>query len=478
MKIWYSLHCKARTMTILIGSTIPGLLDALKHAFGDAQELLVIREAEQIQQALRAPAITAIILSDTIVPRPTQDVAQSLWEIIAYVSRHRQPLVPIWLILDRATPAIIRDALRAETRKTGGDIYLLSSRASRRATHPDTQQAVAWLLAHLRPTLSDCSPSHHRPWVLVPATAAGGARKSTSMLNLCLYLHRRGLRVLLVDTDIGQGALLTSLRVSNEPLEFYTTLPEEYPDLVTTYPTELVRRRIYHHPSGLDALFAGHGIRDQLDMEPRQLDGLIDTIAQLDYDVVCYDMPGDWKQRNVIVSLCARSTTSPVVICPPGRKERTGALAALDVLSKVEREDGRTALDAAMICFAEGERDLTVTIAEVRNEILQRYPMLIDLGTLPHVPALISVVTEQQEFCSVFDIAPRHPYCMAVREAAHRWMDAVGLPSSALTIPDPAIDPVSAWRWRQWRWWPFSWRRTVPVAHGSPQQRASGRHGS
>ena len=440
-------------MTILVSSTVPGLLGALEQAMGGSQELLVVRDAERLLGIISSPdaQFTALILSDTIEPRPHQEVAQSLWEIVAYMSRHRRPPAPVLLTLARETPAVIQDALQAEVRKTGGDVCLLSHRA-RTPSHPEAQQAVAWIIAQLSLT-----PPHGQQ-VIVPATAAGGSRKSTSMLNLCIYLRSRGLRVLLVDVDIAQGALLTSLRVSNEPLEFYTTLPGEYPDLVTTYPTELVRRRIYHHhPSGLDVLFAGHGIRDQLDMEPRHLDGLIDTLSQLDYDVVCYDVPGDWKRRNVIVSLFARGNTSPFVICPPGRKERMGALAALDVLGKIGREDGRTALEAAMVLFAEGERGMAVTIREVRRDVLRQYPMLTDLGTLPHDTALISMVAERQEFCSVFDLAPRRAYCTAVRKAARRWMEAVALPPAWLTNSDPYGRSARSF-------WPFGRR---PAAHAN-----------
>jgi MinD-like ATPase involved in chromosome partitioning or flagellar assembly len=440
---------------ILVGSTLPGLLDALKRAFGDTQEFLVIGEAEDMLQRIRTPGVTALILSDTVQPRPHQDVAQSLWEIIASLSHSPPPLVPVWLTLDRATPAVIRDALRAEVRKTGGDLYLLSSRI-RTLTHPEIQQALAWMVGHLQPG------SAHRQRVIVPLSAAGGSRKSTSMLNLCLALQRRGLRVLIVDVDIAQGALLTSLRVDPAPasssIGFYTTLPNDHPDLTVSYPPALVQQRIYHHVSGLDALFAGHGIRDQLDMTAHQLDGLIDTIAHFDYDVVCYDVPGDWKQRNVIISLCTRRNTSPIVICPPGRKERTGALAALEVLGKVEREDGCSALDGAMIWFAAGERGLAVTVREVRREVVQRYPMLTDLGTLPHVPELLSIVTEQEEFCSVFDIAPRHAYCVAVQEAAQRWIEAVG-PSLDGGLAMPNL--VTRSRRQRFRW-PFQRRGGAP----------------
>src|SRR5690606_14222620 len=109
-------------MTILVSSTVPGLLGALEQAMGVSQELPVVRDAERLVGIIRSPdaQFTALILNDTIEPRPHQEVAQSLWEIVAYMSRHRRPQAPVLLTLARETPAVIQDALQAEVRKTGG----------------------------------------------------------------------------------------------------------------------------------------------------------------------------------------------------------------------------------------------------------------------------------------------------------------------------------------------------------------------
>jgi hypothetical protein len=103
------------------------------------------------------------------------------------------------------------------------------------------------------------------------------------------------------------------------------------------------------------------------------LEGLIDTMGLLDYDVVCCDLAGDWKTRPVIVSLLTRRTTTPIIVCPPGRKERMGAHAALDVLGKIRRDDGSPALDAAMLVFIEGERGHVMDIRTVRQGSYAHY---------------------------------------------------------------------------------------------------------
>lgn len=418
-------------MTILVGSDVPGLLSALEQTLGSSQQLAVARDAESIAAMISNPAIRldALILSDTITPHPGKDIATSVWELTAYMSRYREPIAPVILTMSRDTPAVIQDALRAEVHKTGGSLQTISHRA-RAHDHPEAKQAVAWIMAQLK------LEPQRRQYTIVSTSTAGGSGKTSTVMNFCLQLSRLGLRVLVVDLDIAQGALLAWFRAQGEVHEFFTTLPNEYPNLVDTYPLELVERRVFHHRTGLDVLFSGQGVRDQLDISIPCLEGLIDTISLLDYDVVCYDMPGEWKVRPVIVSLLARRTTSPFVVCPPGRKERDGAYAALEVLSKIEREDGRSALDAAMVCFIEGERGHVMHIRSVRQELLRQYPMVTDLGALPRDPALLSMAAERREFCSVFELAPRRPYCHAIRTAVRRWVEAVDMPPTWLTRPD------------------------------------------
>jgi MinD-like ATPase involved in chromosome partitioning or flagellar assembly len=200
---------------------------------------------------------------------------------------------------------------------------------------------------------------------------------------------------------------------------------------------------VYHHPSGLDVLFSGRGVRDQHDLPTSDLDALIDTLGTLDYDLVCCDLPSEWKQRPIIVSLLARPEASPIVVCPPGRKERDGALAALAVLQQIPRDDGRSALDAALIIFIAGERGHVMDIRSVRTDVLRQFPHVTDLGTLPRDPALLSMAAERPTFCSVFDLAPRRPYCRAIDTAAARWRAAVGLPE-----PTPA--PARPRFWHRW----------------------------
>ncbi|PDV96516.1 MinD/ParA family ATP-binding protein [Candidatus Chloroploca asiatica] len=431
-------------MALLIGSDVPGLLPALEQALGGTHHLTLLREAEAMASVMHNPSarLDAVILSDTMVPKPGKDRATSLWELVVWMSRSRQPKVPVIVTLHHDTPEAIQTALRDEVRTTGGDLQVITPEA-RTPHHPEAQRVVAWILDQL--TLE---PLRH-PYLMVATSNAGGSGKTTTVMHLCLYLVRRGLRVLAVDFDIGQGALVNFFQLGDEGRAGLTTLPDAYPHLVTSYPRELVEQRIIHHRSGLDLLCAGQGVRDPWDISTACLEGLIATLDQLAYDVVCVDLGTDWKSRPVIVSLLTRRTSTPIVVCPPGHKERMGALSALEVLGKLPREDGRLALDAAMLVWIAGARGHVMDIRTVRREVLGQYPHVPELGLVPHDPALLSMAAERVPFCSAFDLAPRRPYCQAIRHVARRWMDLIALPPAWLTRVDPDEAHAHSF-WTRW----------------------------
>jgi MinD-like ATPase involved in chromosome partitioning or flagellar assembly len=419
-------------MTILVGSDVPGLLSALEQTLGSAQQLAVARDAETISALISNPSVRldALIAGDTITPHPGKDIATSLWEITAYMSRYREPTAPVILTVAHDMPAVIQEALRTEAEKTGGDLQTISRRA-RAHDHPEAQQAVAWIMERL-----SLEPQR-RQYTIVATGTVGGSGTTSTVMNICLQLNRLGLRVLAVDLDVTRSGLRSWLRLQEPVEEGFGTLPDEFPNLIETYPLELIERRIVHHRTGLDLLFAGPERIGSTGLDDALLEGLINTIALLDYDIVCYDLPVEWKLCPALTALPPRVATWPIVVCPPGRKERDGAFAALDMLGTIERDDGRTALDTAMVLFIEGESGQVQPIRSVRQELLRQYPAVTDLGTLPRDPALLSMAAERHEFSPVFDLAPRRPYCHAIRAATRRWIEAVALPPAWLTRIDP-----------------------------------------
>jgi hypothetical protein len=86
----------------------------------------------------------------------------------------------------------------------------------------------------------------------------------------------------------------------------------------------------------------------------------------------------------------------------------------------------------------------------VRQDLLRQYPAVTDLGTLPRDPALLSMAAERREFCSVFDLAPRRPYCQAIRGAARRWIETMDIPPTWLTRTDPYERVPRQSLWSRW----------------------------
>lgn len=408
-------------MTILVGSDIPGLVSALEQALGGSRRLMVVRDADTILAIIKDPSrrVDALILNDGVAPPAHTDIATALWDITSYVARTRRPTIPTVMTLGDDTPVAVYEALRAEAQQTGGDLHLVP-RSIRSPEQPEAQQAVASITAHLR------LESERRRFTIVAMSGAGGSGVSSTTINLSLQLARLGLRVLFVEGERSGSAANTWLGVQHTSQ-----------DNTTGWSKQEVERQISHHHSGLDVLFAERCMGDLRDAYQSSLDGLLDVLAGLNYDVVSFDGVRNQPERPDIVALLSQPTSSPLIICPPGVKERTAALATLRTLSAIDCGNGRTALDAAVVVFVEGERGQMTEIDRVKRDVLQQFPMVTDLGTLPRDPALLSLALERSEFCSVFDLAPQRPYCHAIRSAARRWVQAVDLPATWLTRFDP-----------------------------------------
>lgn len=420
-------------MTIVVGSDLPGLLGALEQTLGSSQQLAVARDAQAISTLIKdeGKRIEALILSDTIIPRPTTDVATTLWELVSYVSRSRRPSIPTLLTVRDDMPLAVHKALHAEAQQTGGDLYLLP-RHVRSLDQPEAQQAVAWVMEHLK------LHSVRQQFIIFATSNAGGSGTTSTVLNMCLQLARLGLRALFVDQA------RNSLLVSKFPWEH-----ADHNNLAGQAKEGGIEQHITRSRSGLDFLHVGQRVGQDGDAAMQRLDHMLDLLTPLNYDVICFDGIADWSSRPGVTALLARPDTSPFVVCPPGEKERTAALHALAALSAIDRGNGRTALDATMLFFIEGEQGQLVDVRSVRRDVLRQYPMVTDLGTLPRDPALLSVAAVRDESYSVFDISPQRLYCQTIRHATRQWIEAVGLPATWLTRSDPHE------RARRRSLWPF-----------------------
>lgn len=408
-------------MTILVGSDAPGLLGALERVLGGTQRLTVLQETTAIAAQVRDAnkRLDALILNDALATPATGDIATALWDIVSFVARERRPTIPTVLTLRDDTQPAIYEALRTEVQRTGGDVYLVS-RGIHTADQLEAQQIVAAIIGHF------AFEPQRRSYTLVAISNAGGIGATSTLTNINLQLARLGLRVLLVDYEGTENGVGMWLRIQPHMHENSTNMSgQELAD------------QIIHHESGVDVLFVRHASGRQGGTIQPRLDGLRDTLQSLHYDVISFDGLRNWYERSDIVAVLAQPATSPLVICPPGVKERTAALQALQALGTVDRGNGCNALDKAMLVFIEGEHGQIAQIKQAKHDLLQHYPMVTNLGTLPRDPALLSLVAEKKELGSIFDVAPKRAYCHAIRHAVRQWAHAVDLPTTWLIRPDP-----------------------------------------
>lgn len=444
-----------KRMTILVGSDVPGLLNALEHALGGSQQLTVLHDAGAISAYVNDPhkRIDALILNDAIAAPANTDIATALWNITSYVARSRKPTIPTVLTLSDSTPLEIHEALRTEAQRTGGDGRLVP-----RSGREDDGSTVSWIIGQLQLTRLRHS------YTIVGVGEAGGTGMTSTLINMSLQLVRLGLRVLLLE-----------YAASGNSLDFLLGMQSER-DLVFASATEPdLQKQVIHHQSGLDILFAPYESRNQPESTIPKLDVLIERLQRLNYDVICVDGLRDWKVRPDVTSLLARHSTSPLVVCSAGAKERIAALNTLVALEKIKCERAQTALNVTAVVFVEGEPGQITTINAVKRDVLQRHPVVTQLGILPRDSALLGVVAERSDFTSVFDLAPKRPYCHAIRHAVRSWMQAVELPPTWLIRPDldERLPRKPFWKLRQPRQVTSSKTQKSALVTYSPEQEAA-----
>jgi MinD-like ATPase involved in chromosome partitioning or flagellar assembly len=438
-------------MTILVGATIPGLLTGLEACLGGSQDIDLQRSGDAVLQVVNDETegrrLRAVIVDDTVRAAPgDSDVYTTMWNIVMDIGTVGLSSALV-LVMRADTPSYIQESLRAEVRKAGG-IFLSISGTVRSPEDPAAQAVVRSILQYLHLERTD-----RRVMLTAGCSTGGGVGKSVTMNNLALYLGGlRGLRVLVAEFDISQGSVMGFFKVLPEEAESLTSLPDECPRMTGSYPVEHVVRRIVRHPSGVDLLLAGQGMRDMRDMEPRHMLGLARTLLELPYDVIVLDIGTELKHNPVVLRLFQEGL-QPVVVFQAGRKEREGGRAVLDVLGQIGTARGGTALEHAMVTFIAPERDHVMNIRDVRTDVLRQYPMVTDLGILPRDTALVSAVAERREFTTIFEVNPRAPYVQAVRAMGLTWAATVGIAEEQFRQDDPLA---------RRRWWQGRGRSATP----------------
>ncbi len=246
--------------------------------------------------------------------------------------------------------------------------------------------------------------SQHEPRIISITSGKGGVGKTNIAANLACLFSRRGLRVLLIDADLGlaNANLILGCRV-NKTIDDVLFSNASFQDVFV--------RSNY----GFDLLPSSSGMRRILELDNfaqrTMMDRLFETMGQ--YDIVLYDTaPGI---GNHVLNFNA-SAHDIVVIAHPEPTALADAYALIKVMATERKEKRFKFLINRAQAQSEG-LSAFARLTDVSNEFLN---ISIDyLGSLPEDPSVLAAVRSQKP---VSLSAPRAVFSMALERVADKLL--------------------------------------------------------
>jgi hypothetical protein len=353
------------------------------------------------------------------------------------------PVAELWRLVTAAQGAQVRVFVNLFA---GGLALLNDARSIGLPTTSEREPATvaAWLAEQLG--LAARVASGRLP-VLAVGAAKGGIGKTFATCLLAEGMRRRGLNVLVWDSDISNPGLVPAFRVPSSAPS-YLHLVQRGPSAWSPggiQPFIFQPEQTQASASGwgrIDFLIGSHTVaKAENDVRLPDWQGLYSGVTQLDgYDLLLIDTPPDYLRRPYATHALL-SGGFVVLPCPPGARERMGVAHLLEHF----RDHSPERLDACMLLFMEPERGVVTKIRDILPLFASRYPEVRALGTLPRAPRLASMADEHDGYVSMLDLGPATPFS----QAAHRVVDSlcvqVGL---APRCPMPTVGGWAALRGR------------------------------
>ena len=303
----------------------------------------------------------------------------------------------------------------------------------------DAADVAAWIGGQLGLAIGD---GPRRLPVVAVGAAKGGIGKTFATCVLAEGLRRRGLRVLVWDSDISNPGLVPAFRVPSSAPS-YLHLIQRGP--AHWNPTG-IRPFIYtpEHTRGgsagwgdIDFLIGSHSVaRAENDVRLPDWQGFFEGVSAADgYDLVLIDTPPDYLRRPYATHVLQQGGTV-ILPAPPGARERMGVGHMLDHF----HEHAPDRLEHCLLLFMEPERGVTTTVSDVAGLFSRRYPQVGALGTLPRAPRLASLADEYDGYISMLDLGPHSAFTHATHQVTEALCARIGL---APSLPMPRISP---WR--------------------------------
>lgn len=272
--------------------------------------------------------------------------------------------------------------------------------------------------------------------VIAVGAAKGGIGKTFATCVLAEGLRRRGLQVLVWDSDISNPGLVPAFRVPSSAPSYLHLIqrgPAHWnPTGIEPFVYQPEHTRGTAEGWGaIDFLIGSHAVaRAENDVRLPDWQGFYHGTAALSgYDLIIVDTPPDYLRRPYATHVL-QSGGTVILPTPPGARERMGVGHLLDHL----RDHAPDSLERCTLLFIEPERGVTATVPDVAALFQRRYPQVRPLGTLPRAPRLASLADEHDGYISMLDLGPHSTFAGAVHCVADTLCVRLGLQP---TLPMP-----------------------------------------
>ena len=249
--------------------------------------------------------------------------------------------------------------------------------------------------------------------VVAVTSGKGGVGKTFVSANLAAALSRRGLRVLVLDADLGLANLDVVLNLYPK-----VTLHDVFTGKAK------MEDAIVKAPGGFSVLLAGSGMVEYSRLTPEVRDDFLRIMGGLvpHYDIVLLDTGAGISD---VVLFAVSLASEVIVVATPEPTSLTDAYATIKVLVGQQKRQTIRMLVNQTARLGDG-RAITVQLQQVLDRFVSSEPgrpiKLVHLGDIPADPSVRQAIMRRQ---LLIQSTPGSPAAMAVTQIAQKIEETV-----------------------------------------------------